>query len=92
MFAYNAHADSRGTTSVGVPIAQSWSGSVFPLSLEFPLDWRGFLGFDVTAAFCPVRFRAIFCCHSIWNGLPLCSLDNGCCCCGSFYLERTAAP
>ena len=54
MFAHNVHAGSRGKTCVGVTVAQSWSESVFPLSLECPLDWREFLGFGVTAAPHPV--------------------------------------
>ena len=53
-FARNAHADSRGNMRVGVTVVQSWSESVFPLSLECPLDWREFLGVGVTAAPHPV--------------------------------------
>ena len=56
-FARNAHADSRGNMRVGVTVVQSWSESVFPLSLECPLDWREFLGVGVTAAPHPVTFR-----------------------------------
>ena len=55
---------------VGVTVVESWSESVFPLSVECPLDWCEFLGFGVTAAPCLVCFSLK---STLIYGHPACS-------------------
>ena len=69
-FARTVTTDSRINIGVGVTAAQKWDVSVFVLSTERPCDWGDLAGVGVTAAPYPVaslRFRAMFCCHSMFD-------------------------